>query len=448
MYRLLKKLHISPYLAVALSFFLVILLGSFILWTPWAYQNREMPQFIDAFFTAASAVCVTGLNVYSSLVDTFSVFGKVVIALLIQLGGLGFITIFAFTITLFGRRISVLDRYLLKRAFSVGQNANILRFIRQMAIISLIIEAIGSIPFMIVFIPQYGFWTGVGKSIFQAISSFNNAGFDLIGDSSLMPYYGNYIVTLNTIMLVFLGGIGFLVIGDILKTKRIRNWSIITKISLLMSFILTFGGALLVFLLDEGGISFYHALFQSVVARTAGFYTVQISGLTTGARGILLLLMFIGASPLSTGGGTKTSTWFVILITGWSFIRGKKAQAFKRSFSQKNFIQATTLVFFAFMAIMIGVLVVNRLEQNNPSNDIYATYGLSAVVFECFSAFGTVGTSFGITPYLSTGSKIVLCTLMFFGRVGPMTLISSVSESMNREEKLHYANIEADVIVG
>ncbi|HKM11476.1 MAG TPA: potassium transporter TrkG [Bacilli bacterium] len=451
MYNLFKKLHISPYLAVLLSFMLVIFIGSFLLWVPWAHQSGSSGSYLDNLFTAASAVCVTGLTVFPDINAEFTLYGKIILGLLIQIGGLGFIAIFTFFITLFGKKLNVLDRYLVKEALSISQYSGVVSLVRSMIIISLIVETIGVIPFMLVFVPEFGWIDGIGKSIFHSISSFNNAGFDLLGSSSLSAYKSNYIVIINTMLLVITGGLGFVCISDIARNRKARNWQMLTKVSLTMAAILIVGGAIGLFFTNLGtDITILDALFQSVIARTAGFSTVDVAGFSTAGRFIFIVLMFIGAGSLSTGGGVKTSTIYVIAKTIISYIRGKQAHGFKRKLHQKLFLQAVTLVIIAVSLIAVGILIIDGFENVNAANVVYhqERYGLESVVFEAFSAFATVGNSFGITPYLTDGSKIVIVTLMYAGRVGPMTVMSVVSDAMNREEKLHFQYIEAELIVG
>lgn len=445
MYKFLKRLHISPYLLVVLSFLLLILLGSLFLWLPISNTSNQSPAYVDAFFMSVSAVCVTGLSVYSSVVESLSDFGKVVLAILIQLGGLGFISIFTFLITLVGRKLNFTDRYIIKEALNYESLRGVTKFVRSMVIISLIAEVLGTIPFLMVFIPEYGVYGGIGRSIFHAISSFNNAGFDLIGSSSLQPYSANLIVNINTMVLVIIGGLGFVVIGDLARKRKAKNWATLTKVVVATTLVLITIGTLGIYLLNLGKITFLEALFHSVSARTAGFSTIDLKELSNPSQMFIMILMFIGASPLSTGGGVKTTTAFIIVLTIFFFIRGKKTHAFKRTFPHRNFIQATTLVFMSVATLAIAIALLEVFESQAP---FMAELGPESVMFEAVSAFGTVGFSYGITPFLSTGSKIVLTVLMFFGRVGPMTMMSIVSEAMNKEEKLNYQYIETNIIVG
>ncbi|MGI6713643.1 MAG: TrkH family potassium uptake protein [Bacilli bacterium] len=447
----MKKIRLNPYLAVLLSFMFVIVIGSFLLWVPWAHQDGKAGFYIDSLFTAGSAVCVTGLSVYFNINAEFTLYGKIVIGLLIQIGGLGFIAIFTFFLTLFGKKLNVLDRYVVKEALSLNQYMGVISFVRSMVIISLVVEAMGTIPYMLVFVPEFGWLHGFGKSLFHSISAFNNAGLDLLGDSSLVAYKNNYIITINTMLLVITGGLGFVVISDIVKNRRARQWQMLTKVSLTMTGILVFAGAITLFFSNLSmNITPMEAVFQSVVARSGGFAIIDVAKFSTTGRFIYILLMFIGAGSLSTGGGIKTSTAYVIIKTVIGYMRGREARGFKRKLPQKLFVQAVTLVIIAIAFIALGVLMINAFEKENTHNLLYQEprYGIEAAVFEGVSAFATVGNSFGITPYLTNGSKLVLIVLMYAGRVGPMTVMSVVSDTMYREEKLHYQYVEAEMIVG
>lgn len=450
MYNFLRKLHLSPYLAVALSFLILILLGSVLLFLPISHIDGKWPSYVDSLFNAFSAVCLTGLNVYTSLIDTYSLFGLIVMVVLIQLGGLGFITIFTFVITLFRKRINVLDRFVLKEALATSEYSGVIRLVRNMVLISLSFEVVGMIPFLFVFIPEFGILEGIGKSAFHAITSFNNSGFDVIGTSSLAQYRGNYVITINTALLTIVGGLGFLTISEILKFKRPRMWSAQTKVVLTMTSIIIVVMTVSLFFANLNSadpLNLYEAFFTVAVSRTGGFSISEYENMSQIGVVIMMLTMFIGASPLSTGGGVKVTTIFVVVLITFAYIRGKKVHAFKRTYSHKSFIQATVIIFFAMITILIAYIMVTEFEQNNA--EIIATgWGSNAFIFEVISAFTTTGASFGITPMLSDASKLTLSILMFIGRVGPLTLMATVSDAINKEEKLHYRYIESDIIVG
>jgi trk system potassium uptake protein TrkH len=450
MFKFLKKFKISPYLAVLLSFLLVILFGSLLLSFPIAYQDKEWHSYANALFLSTSCVCVTGLNVYPDVLNTMSTFGKVVMAILIQIGGLGFISIFTFIFTIFNRKLAANERYILKEALSFNSYAKVLTFVRSMVLISLVVEFAGTIPFLFVFIPQYGVPVGIGKAVFQSISAFNNAGFDLVGDSSLIPYSNNYIIMLNTSVIIILGGLGFPVILDLLRNRRPKYWTVHTKVVLLMTFILLIVGWLSIWLLNfknPNPMSLLVAFFQSTTARTAGFTAYPIAEMSPPSRIIMMILMIIGVGPLSTGGGIKITTLFIIIVTIGSFLRGRKSSAFHRSFSIKTFIQAVTIVLIVSIAIILSFTFISFFEAKNTFMHDHG-YGNEALIFEVISAFSTTGLSWGITPSLSLGSKLFLIALMFFGRVGPLTIMSVVSASMNKKITQKVSYIETDLVVG
>lgn len=450
MFKLFKKFKISPYAAVLISFLSVILFGAFLLAFPAAYQDNNWPSFVNALFLSTSCVCVTGLNVFPNVVNTMTVYGKIVMAVLIQIGGLGFITIFTFIFTLFNKRLAASDRYLVKEALSFKTFEGVISLVRSMILISFVIEICGVIPFLFVFVPIYGPLPGLGKAVFHSISSFNNAGFDLIGADSLEPFRNNYIIMLNTAILVILGGLGFLTIRDILKANRAKFWSIHSKVVILMTSILILFGMFFYYVLNLKNaepLSIIQAFFLSVSSRTAGFSVYHIPNMNPFARIIVLLLMITGVGPLSTGGGLKVTTVFVILATIISFIRGRKSNAFNRSFTIKTFIQAVTLLIIVFLTLILSYSIISAIEVNN--RFILAKgWTTEPILFEVVSAFSTTGLSWGITPSLSVGSKLILIFLMFFGRVGPMTIMSVVSNSMHRHQKENFKYIETDLIVG
>ena len=461
-----KKLHISPYVLVLASFATIILIGAILLWMPFSNQTAENSalginlassatpwnfewgkRFLDSLFNSTSAVCVTGLTPYPNISIQYTLTGKIVLMALISLGGLGFVSIFTFVLTSLGGHLGFLDRYVIKEALGVDSIHGIIRFVRKMLLITLCFEVGGALIYAIVFIPKFGFQQGVLFSIFHAISAFNNAGFDILGSTSFQAYAENPIINLNTMLLIVFGGLGFPVIIELLNSRRIHNWSVYTKIVLLATGTLIVGGAVGLLLTEIGmsHMSVWQAFFTSVSARTAGFATADMNSVSLAGRILVMVLMFIGASPLSTGGGIKTTTGFVVFLTIYSFIRGKKVHAFKRSIANSTIIKAMSLTAIALVATLIGFTLVDRFETGRP---ILAAYDSTAYLFECFSAFGTVGFSQGVTPWLTVGSKIVLILLMFFGRVGPMTAIAIFSDAMNKEENKHFAYIEESLPIG
>lgn len=447
---MITKFKISPYLLVFLSFVALILIGTLIFALPFSHRDGQWGNFINSLFLSTSAVCVTGLSPYASVVDELTLFGQIILMVLIALGGLGFITVFTFFVTLSGRRIGIIDRYIIKEALNLSSMKGVVSFVRKVIFITLIIEGIGIIPYMFVMVPRFGFWHGLFQSAFLAVSAFNNAGFDLLGSTSMQLYATNWIMNLTTMILIVAGGLGFLVWIDMLSKRPARNWTAYTKVVLTMTAILIPIGAIVLLLMEwqqSSGLTIMQAVFHSVSSRTAGFSTIDMNRLSLAARLFLMILMFIGANPISTGGGIKTTTAFIIVLAIVSFVRGKRVHAFKRSFSNTTVIKAMSLTFIAGILVLVAIIGIDRLEAAFGSypQDLFDA---SAFMFEAFSAFGTVGLSQGVTPFLTDGSKIILAILMLFGRTGPMTMFAIVSESMNRADKSHFQYIEATIPIG
>lgn len=457
-----KRKTLSPYLLVILSFFVIIMLGGFLLCCPFSNTDGKWSSFIDSVFTATSSTCVTGLSVFVNGVSAeLTFFGQVVMAVMIQLGGLGFVTILAFIITLFKRRLQIKDRFFFAQAVSAESIGEMTKFVRKIILISFCCELIGFLLYLPVFLQLFP--NSVGKalwnSLFTSISAFNNAGFDLLGNTSFVQGLGNplmdnlpiwalYYLKSVTMLLIIFGGLSFLVIMEVFSfKKKPSQYRTFTKIVLSTTIFLILGG-MVALLLTDGlksyqRISPFDALFQSVTCRTAGFAGYNQANLSVAGRTVSCILMYVGGSPLSTAGGIKTTTAFMIVLAMYKYLRGKKVAAFKRSYSSKMVLKATSLLIISLSAILISYLIIVGLETNN---SYIGDRG--EIVYDIFSAFGTVGLSTGITPYFSWGSKIVLCFLMFIGRLGPMTLFQVFQKNMDKDELLHYAYVEEDFLIG
>ncbi|HPS19095.1 MAG TPA: potassium transporter TrkG [Bacilli bacterium] len=456
-----KRMHLNPYALVLLSFFIIILIGSFLLIMPWAQSSGQWAWngWFDALFTSTSATCVTGLTVYQKGIGSeLSLGGQIVMLALIQVGGLGFITILAFFITLFKSKLQFKDRYFLSQAVNSTNFGDVVKFVRKIIIISLSIELMGALVGLPVFITMFPNDIGraVWNSIFTSVSAFNNAGFDVLENTSLiyeagtlvggLPNWANIYLDIYVMLLIVAGGISFLVIIEIFSfKKRPKQWRAFTKIVLITTAFLIVIGFIwfLSFECFKGSNSMtpLDALFQSVTCRTAGFATYNQDSLTIGSKIMSCILMFIGGSPLGTAGGIKTTTIFMIVLAIFSYLRGKEVSAFKRTYSTKMIVKALSLFFIAILTVIICFIIVSAFEQghNIPSENI---------LFEIFSAFGTVGLSTGIDPALSVGSKSVLIFLMFAGRLGPMTFFQVFQVNMNKEGTSHYKYVEEDFLIG
>lgn len=457
-----RKLRVSPYLLVILSFLFVILVGSFLLSLPIAQKSGKWGTYIDSLFAATSATCVTGLCSYpEGIGGQLTLFGQIVMLVMIQIGGLGFITVLTFFITLFKKRLQFKNRYFLSQAVGSTNFADVIKFVRKIILISFTIEMIGFALCIPAYYTIYNDNPGmlIWSSIFTSISCFNNAGFDIFGGTSLIRGVGNvavdalptwayYYLCSIIMLLIILGGISFLVITEVFSfKKRPKQYRAFTKIVLLTTFTLLILGWGLIMITDgitrDDRISPFHALFQSVTCRTAGVATYDQSKLSTGGIIVSCFLMFVGGSPLSTAGGIKTTTLFMIVLAIYCYIRGRKVIAFNRSYSSNMILKAMSLVFIAIGIIVFSFILMSLFEKNNS----YAFEG-EKLMFEIFSAFGTVGLTCNLTTTLSIGSKIVLCVLMFLGRLGPMTFFQIFQNSVNKEEKLHFKYVEEDFLIG
>ena len=459
---------ISPYLLVLLSFLAIILIGSFLLCLPYARTAGNWGNYVDALFTATSATCVTGLSPYSNGIgNEFTFFGQIVTLLMIQIGGLGFITVLTFFITIF-TKLQFKDRYFLSQAVNSTNVADVGKFVRKIILISFTIELVGFVLGIPVFLnlqknlqaqgQSFSIWRVLWNSLFISVSMFNNAGFDIFGGTSLIREIGNpfmdnldtwawYYMCSYIMFLIVAGGLSFLVIIEVFSFKKSpKQYRAFTKIVLIMTPILLLGGFGL-FLLTDGikstnTMDSFQAIFQSVTCRTAGACIYDQSHLSVAGKITSCILMFIGGSPLSTAGGIKVTTIFLIVLAVFCFLRGKKVTAFKRTYSQNMILKAMSLLIVAITLLIISGVIITTIESNNP----LATQ--ENVVFEIFSAFGTVGLSASLTPTLTIGSKLILCLLMFLGRLGPMTLFSIFQKNMNKQEELHYAYLEEDFLIG
>ena len=440
MLSLLKKQ--SPARIIVLGFMLTILVGSLILMLPFCINSGATLSYIDALYTSTSAVCVTGL-VVKDVGTTFSPVGQTVIAILIQVGGLGISTIGAGIILAVGKKVSLKGVNIIKEGSNLSTRKGLIAFIKEIFITTVIIEFIGVILSFIVFIQDMPFKTALGMSFFHSIASFNNAGFDIMGSINpefaylnLAPYKDNVLLNFTTSGLIILGGIGFLVIKDVLKNKfRWKKFSMHTKVVLSMSLFLLVGGTLLLKLTEKENITWLGAFFTSVSARTAGFSTFALGEFSVAGIFIMICLMYIGASPGSTGGGIKTTTFFALFLGIKSSATNKSEKAFNYSMPKDAYKKASVIAILSLFVIVVGTFIVAILEPS---------LSLTDILFEMTSAFGTVGLSTGITPTLSVGSKVVSIITMFIGRLGPLTIASLWTFS--RGERFYYP--EGNISIG
>lgn len=406
---LIKK--ISPGRVIVLGFAIVILLGAILLMMPISVNEGVSISFIDALFTSTSAVCVTGLIAVDTA-DTFTVFGRTIVALLIQIGGLGVTSVGVGFIILIGRKVSIKERTLVKEAMNLDSMKGIVKLVKSVLMMTLIFESIGAILSFISFSKDYKVIDAIGISIFHSIAAFNNSGFDILGGlQNLIPYQNDVLLNITTCGLIIFGGLGFLVIREIIQKRSFKKLTLHAKIVIVTTSILLIGGTILLKLTEN--ISWIGAFFFSTSARTAGFSTYNLGYFTNAGLFTLVILMFIGASPGSTGGGIKTTTIFILIKSLYSTSTNKHCGAFKRKIPINIIWKAFNLATLAIIVVYIGTFILCILEPD---------YKFIQLLFEVTSAFGTVGLSTGITPNLIPISKFIIIIIMFIGRLGPMTI--------------------------
>ena len=405
-----------PVRLIAVGFILVILLGSLLLMLPVSLNEGVTIEYIDSLYTAVSAVCITGLSTVE-IGMTFSVFGRTVLILLVQVGGLGVATVGAGLILLMGKKMDLKSRNLVHEAMNLDSGKGAARFLKEVFLTTIVIEFIGAVLSFIVFVQSFDVPKAIGLSIFHAISAFNNAGFDILGlGNSLVSYQDNVWLNLITIGLIVTGGLGFLVIKEIcVKKTHIKKYSLHAKIVLLVTAVLLVGGTLLIKLSEGENITWLGAFFSSVTARTAGFATFSFGNFTKAGLMVMIMLMFVGASSGSTGGGIKTTTAFVIVKSIIASAKKREAEVFKYSISNSVSKRAFVIASIGIFVISSATFLVALMEP---------AIGFIDILFEMVSAFATVGLSTGITASLTTGSKLVFIAVMYIGRLGPFAVAS------------------------
>lgn len=405
----LRKL--SPGRIVVLGFAFVILTGSLILWLPISANEGVDVSYIDALFTSTSAVCVTGLIAVDTA-DTFNVFGRTVVALLIQVGGLGVTCVGVGVILLAGKKIGIHGRVLIRDSMNLTTVKGVVRLVEAILFMTLLFEGAGALLSFLVFSKDYPPLDALGISVFHSVAAFNNSGFDILGGlKNLIPYQSNVLLNLTTCGLIIFGGLGFLVIREIWEKHSWRKFSLHTKVVIATTIALLAAGTVLLKMTED--ITWLGALFQSTSARTAGFSTYPIGAFSNAGLFVLAVLMFLGASPGSTGGGIKTTTTFVLMKSMFSAATNRHCSAFKRRIPTEVVSQAFLIAILALAVVCVQTFLMCIAE---PELDFMK------LLFETVSAFGTVGLSTGITPDLNVGAKLILITTMFIGRLGPLTM--------------------------
>lgn len=399
---------------IVVGFALVIFLGTGLLLLPISVRDDATVSFIDALFTSTSAVCVTGL-IAIDVADHFTVFGQAVVAALIQVGGLGVTSIGVGLILAAGKKVGMRSRVLVKEALNVDGAKGMVRLVKNVLLLTLGFELVGAALSFIVFSQDFPLPKALGVSVFHSIAAFNNSGFDILGGlRNLIPYQSDVLLNLTTCGLIIFGGIGFLVILDVWSKKfRFKKFTFHTKVVVTTTGVLLLLGTLLLKATED--ITWLGAFFHSVSARTAGFSTYAIGDFTDAGLFVLTLLMFIGASPGSTGGGIKTTTFFVLMQEVRSLFTKRHIGAFRRSIPMEALAKAFLITMLSLLLVCACTFFLCILEPE---------YTFLQLLFEEVSAFGTVGLSTGITPALGWVAKLVLIITMFAGRVGTFTLLS------------------------
>lgn len=445
MTKIYEKIVKNAPLFLGMSFLIVILIGATLLSLPIASVDGNSVGFVNAFFTASSATAVTGL-VVANTATQWTMFGKVVIITLIQIGGLGTITLFSIATVLLGRKISLQQRLLVKEQLNITSMSGIVKWVIYVTKITFLIEFTGALLLSFSLIPKYGFKTGVWYSIFHAISAFCNAGFDLFGDS-IVSYSGDIYINMIICGLVILGGLGFLVYMDIYNAESFRKLKVHSKVVITVSALLLFAGTIATLLIEYnnslsiGEFGFGHkvlaSFFQSTVTRTAGFNSIDIGQVHDATAIIYIFLMFIGGSPASTAGGLKTTTFAVMVFSTIGMVRGEHdIVIFNRKIDKEIILRALAITIVCISLVITVTMAVAIIEHDR--------FEFLDILFESVSAFGTVGMTRGITPHLSDISKVILAFTMFIGRVGPTTL--AVGLMKTKPSSIKYAS--GKILVG
>lgn len=444
----MKKIKLSPYILILLSFAIMMFLGAFLLCLPLAQISGKSGNFLENLFTATSALCVTGL-VVNDISITYTIFGKIVILILIQLGGLGVLTVSSMVILSISRKMG----YYTKKIVSEDINYNILteipRYLKNVSIVVFGIEFVGAVLLFFEFSKKMPFIQAVGYSIFHSVSAFCNAGFALFSNN-MENYTGNILINFVITSLIILGGLGFAAILDVYNVikKTRRKLSTSTHLAIAMTIFLICFGAIMTFILEYsnkgtiGNLSLHDKLlssyFQSVTLRTAGFQTVDLATLTIPTIIIYLFLMFIGASPGSTGGGLKTTTLGILLLGVMNAITGREDIEYRRRrLSWQTFNKACAILMLSLFYLFVMIIIMSIFDSSK---------GFLPLLFELISAFGTVGLSMGLTAKLSIISKLIIILTMYIGRVGPLTIMYALSKKKCREGKYKYP--EETILIG
>lgn len=421
-----KNKPLSPPQFLAMGFAVVIFFGTLGLKLPWS--TVEPISWLDAFFTATSAVTVTGLVV----IDTgtaLTLFGQTILMILIQVGGLGLMTFAVLVVLLLRKRIGLKERVLIQESLNQNSMGGLVRLIKTIIFFALFIQLFATLLLSIRWVPEYGLGYGIFTSLFHSISAFNNAGFSLWADS-LSGYVGDPLINTVITILFIVGGLGFTVIFDLISKKKFRTYSLHTKVMLIGTLILNITAMFIIFFLEyqnpetlaslSGQDKFWATYFQALTPRTAGFNTLDLSVMNDSTLLLTSFLMFIGAGSASTGSGIKLTTFIIIGLAVFSYLKGKsEVHLFKNRIPVEIILRSLSISVISLLLVFIAIFTLT-LTEDAPT---------FAIVFEAFSAFGTVGLSIGLTEELSELGKVIIMILMFIGRVGPLTIAFALSKS-------------------
>lgn len=440
-----KKFRLNGVQILALGFLIVIIIGAIILSLPISSRTGEPTNFLDAIFTSTSAVCVTGLITLDTSTH-WSVFGQTVIITLIEIGGLGFMSFGVLISLILGKKITLRERLVMQEAMNTYSIQGLVKMVKYVLIFTMSVQFFGALLLSTQFVPEYGIGRGIFYSIFHSISAFCNAGFDLFG-TSLVGYSSNSVVILVISALIIIGGLGFTVLLEIYEFKGMKKLSLHSKLVLITTAILVFGGAILMLIFEYNNVDtianmnikdkLLNSFFASVTPRTAGFNSISTSGMTLASKFLTIILMFIGGSPGSTAGGLKTVTFGILVLTVICVIKGREdTEVFGRRFTKEIVYKSFTLLFIGVSLVIFSTMILSYTEVGVSFIDL---------LYETTSAFGTVGITLGLTPNLSSIGKVLIMLMMYFGRVGPLTLMLALTR---KRKKSGYKYPEGKILIG
>lgn len=456
----LQFANLTPAQQIALSFFGVIFIGTVLLALPFSNQPSGTATVLDHLFTATSAVCVTGLTTIT-VADQYTAFGQTVLLLLMQIGGLGLMTLIAAFLIFLSGKLNLSDKMALSEAVNRSDFKDFLKFIRNIIKYTIVFEGIGFFVLSFVFVPHYGWGDGLFKALFIAVSAFCNAGLDTLGSNSLQAYVNHPVVNITVASLIVMGGLGFGVWFELSRASKrlvlpnqgwrriLREIKVHARIVLIMTFILIISGTALILMLEAGNpqslqplppfSQLMAAVFQSITLRTAGFSTLVIGMLRPATLLVMIIFMFIGGSPGGTAGGIKTTTVAILVLMIVAEMRSQKSiVVFGRTIEREIFRKAFIVAFMLLMTLLTGIIALLAVEP----------FSFMDLAFEATSAIATVGLSTGITASLSNAGKLIIIALMYLGRIGPLTLMLSVGRhpKMSKANDLTYPN--ANILIG